>query len=457
MKITELVNRIGGVRLIQVTIDLWNSIFLIIIFLLVLNSYKKEKSQRSISRPIPLTTELLTLCASVLTYEIFDAISLIFNGNEGTVERIWKTIGEYGYFFTGIFLMYFLLSVLKKCIAAMKEKKKLYNFATALQSLQIINLSLLITNPVSKKLFTIDSNNFYSRGELYRLWSVVNILSLAMSMIICTVLFKKMTLFQKRIVCVAVIISFAASIINLFFFTISIHCICASLITLFMFISYSKNRTNIIMENAVKIEKIKTELMLSQISPHFIQNSITAIIYYADKDTEKTRSALINFSKYLRKNIDYKNLTELVPIEDEIEHAKVYLSLEELRFGDDLKVVFDLNTKSFSLPSLTVQPIVENAVKHGIKNSESGCGTVIIKTAETDDNYIIKVTDDGAGLDIDTLKSLDTTHTGIRNVKTRLMLFCGGDFSLESKNGQGTVCTITIPKSEDRNENINNG
>ena len=211
------------------------------------------------------------------------------------------------------------------------------------------------------------------------------------------------------------------------------------------------------MENAVKIEKIKTELMLSQISPHFIQNSITAIIYYADKDTEKTRSALINFSKYLRKNIDYKNLTELVPIEDEIEHAKVYLSLEELRFGDDLKVVFDLNTKSFSLPSLTVQPIVENAVKHGIKNSESGCGTVIIKTAETDDNYIIKVTDDGAGLDIDTLKSLDTTHTGIRNVKTRLMLFCGGDFSLESKNGQGTVCTITIPKSEDRNENINNG
>ena len=92
MKITELVNRIGGVRLIQVTIDLWNSIFLIIIFLLVLNSYKKEKSQRSISRPIPLTTELLTLCASVLTYEIFDAISLIFNGNEGTVERIWKTI-----------------------------------------------------------------------------------------------------------------------------------------------------------------------------------------------------------------------------------------------------------------------------------------------------------------------------------------------------------------------------
>lgn len=147
---TELVNRIGGVRLIQVTIDLWKSIFLIIIFLLVLNSYKKGKSQRSILRPIPLTTELLTLCVSVLAYEIFDAISLIFNGNDGTVERIWKTIGEYGYFFTGIFLMYFLLSVLKKCIAAMKEKKKLYNFVTALQSLQIINLSLLITNPVSK-------------------------------------------------------------------------------------------------------------------------------------------------------------------------------------------------------------------------------------------------------------------------------------------------------------------
>lgn len=211
------------------------------------------------------------------------------------------------------------------------------------------------------------------------------------------------------------------------------------------------------MKNTLQIEKLRTDLILSQISPHFIQNSITAIIYYSDKDNEKTRSALLNFSKYLRKNIDYANLNGLVTIEEEIEHAKIYLSLEELRFGDDLQVVFDINAGSFRLPALSVQPMVENAVKHGIKNSESGCGTVTVRTEETEDNYIIKIEDDGAGFDTDILKSIDTSHTGIRSVRSRLMLFCGGTLEFDSKNGHGTVCTISIPKSEDRNENTDNG
>ncbi|MBR6985102.1 MAG: histidine kinase [Ruminococcus sp.] len=454
----ELVNRIGGPRLIQASIDLWNSLFLLIIAFLVLNSYRRERKQRSICKPVPLTMELLVLCIVVFIYNLFDSISLLFNGYTGTDGRFWKSLGEYGYFFTGIILLLFLLDIIKKCINSIDSNRKMCNVIKAVQSLQALNLIMLVTNPFTDRLFLIDSSNYYSRGmPFYYVWSGINIFSLAVSIVICAIYFRRMSFFKKRIVCVTVGITFVTCICNLFFYTLSLHCICVSLITFYLFVIYSKNRTDIIIKDTVKIEKLKTDLVLSQISPHFIQNSITAIIYYADKDTAKTRSALIDFSKYLRKNIDYTNLNELVTIEEEIEHVKIYLSLEELRFGDDLSVEFDLKAGSFRLPALTVQPMVENAVKHGIKNSESGCGTVTVCTDETEDNYIIKIKDDGAGFDTDILESIDTTHTGIRSVKSRLMLFCGGSLVLESKIGEGTVCTITIPKSEDRNENTDNG
>jgi len=454
----ELLNRISTPHLIQITIDFWNSLFLFIISFLVLNSCKKERRQRLITKPVPLTMELLLLCIAVFFYNLFDMLSLLTNGYPGPVSRILKPLGEYGYFFTGIFLLVFLLDVIKKNLVSGAKKKTAHHLLTALQCIQGINLLLLITNPLTKKLFLIDSSNCYSRGiPVYYIWSGINIFSLAVAAVICTVYFRRMTRFQKNITCVTVGITLIACVCNIFFYSISLHCICVSLITLYQFIIYSENRTNIMMQNRIQLEKLRTDLVLSQISPHFIQNSITAIIYYADKDTEKTRSALINFSKYLRMNIDYINTTELVSIEEEIEHAKVYLSLAELRFGEDLKVVFDLRAGTFELPVLTVQPIVENAVKHGIKASENGCGTVTIRTAKTPDHYAVIIEDDGAGFDTALLDSMDASHTGISSVKCRLMLFCRGSLSIESTPGKGTVSTITIPRSEVQNENTDHG
>ena len=229
------------------------------------------------------------------------------------------------------------------------------------------------------------------------------------------------------------------------------------MITFSLFVIYSRNRTEIMTENIYRIEKLRTGLILSQISPHFIHNSITAIIYYADKDIEKTKSTLINFSKYLRQNLDFININSLTSVEEEIEHVKTYLALEELRFGEDLKTVFELKAKSFRVPVLTIQPLVENAVKHGIKASDSGCGTVTVRTEESEQGFIITITDDGAGFDTDSLAYIESTHTGIRSVRNRLGMFCGGSLSVESKPGKGTVCRITIPRSEEQNENTDNG
>ena len=205
----------------------------------------------------------------------------------------------------------------------------------------------------------------------------------------------------------------------------------------------------------LELERSKRMLMLSQIQPHFMYNSLTSITYLCDKDASQAKKALIDFSKFLRKNLEAMTHKSLVSIKDEIEHTKVYLSLEKIRFGDDLDIIFDVSDVDFMLPVLTVQPLVENAVKHGINRSESGCGTVCISTEEAEEFYKVIIRDDGGGFDVESLKQLDESHIGISNVRKRLFDECGGMLIIKSAPNEGTECTILIPK-ENHDENSGN-
>lgn len=205
----------------------------------------------------------------------------------------------------------------------------------------------------------------------------------------------------------------------------------------------------------LELERSKRMLMISQIQPHFMYNSLTSITYLCDKDASQAKKALIDFSKFLRKNLEAMSRKNLVPIREEIEHTKVYLSLEKIRFGDDLDIIFDIKDIDFVIPVLTVQPLVENAVKHGINRSESGCGTVSISTAETEEYHKVVIKDDGGGFDVESLKYLDGSHIGISNVRKRLYDECGGMLIIKSAPEEGTECTILIPK-ENHDENSGN-
>ncbi len=218
---------------------------------------------------------------------------------------------------------------------------------------------------------------------------------------------------------------------------------------------YQREMETKLRTSELELEKSRRVLTLSQIQPHFMYNSLTSIIYLCDKDTQKTKNALIDFSKYLRQNLDAMSRNGLVSIKEELEHTKIYLSLEKLRFDDDLNIEFDIRNEMFMLPVLTVQPMVENAVKHGINSSESGCGTVRIITDETETHHRITIMDDGAGFDTSALDNLDESHIGINNVRKRLEDECGGELIINSVPDEGTVCVILIPK-EKNDENSGN-
>ena len=128
---------------------------------------------------------------------------------------------------------------------------------------------------------------------------------------------------------------------------------------------------------------------------------------------------------------------------------KHYLSLEKIRFGNRVNVVYDIENCDFMIPPLTIQPIVENAVRYGVTKKEEG-GIVTIKTSETEDEYIITVSDNGVGFNVDNIKTKDDkrTHVGIENVRKRLITQCNGSLDIQSIPNEGTTITLKVSKGE---------
>jgi sensor histidine kinase YesM len=193
--------------------------------------------------------------------------------------------------------------------------------------------------------------------------------------------------------------------------------------------------------------------MLSQIQPHFLYNALAVISRLCDKDPAEAKKATINFSIYLRANMNLLERTEPIPFENELNHTIGFMNLEKAMYGEALNVIYDIQTKNFALPALTIQPIVENAVKHGIGKKEGG-GAVTISTKETDSCYLVIISDDGAGFYPEKTDDDGQQHIGINNVRLRLSAQCRGSLKIDSKPGAGTTATITIPKNGDQEAQV---
>ena len=203
-------------------------------------------------------------------------------------------------------------------------------------------------------------------------------------------------------------------------------------------------------EQALQAEQ-RIQIMMTQIQPHFLYNSLTVIQELCRSDPAQAEAATVQFANYLRGNMDALQTNTPIPFGQELEHTRQYLALEEMRFEDKLTVRYDIQCESFVLPNLTLQPIVENAVRHGVRGNADGRGEVVIATRETPDRYEITVKDNGPGFDPEMQqKDQGSSHVGIQNVRQRLAQMCGGELKIESIPGAGTCVTIALPKEENR-------
>ena len=196
-----------------------------------------------------------------------------------------------------------------------------------------------------------------------------------------------------------------------------------------------------------ELYEAKVSIMVSQIQPHFLYNSLSSIAMLCKLDPDTAQKATITFTKYLRGNMDSLKQTTPVPFERELDHLEKYLYIEKLRFADKLNIAYDIQCTDFELPLLSVQPLVENAVKHGVGMKEEG-GTVTIATRETDTAYEVIVSDDGVGFDTEAHKNDGRSHVGMENTRKRLKDMCNAEVEITSVIGEGTVARVIIPKEE---------
>ena len=191
-------------------------------------------------------------------------------------------------------------------------------------------------------------------------------------------------------------------------------------------------------------ERQRMQLKLSQIKPHFLYNTLETIEALCLTDPKAANEATARFSQYLRSNLAGITEDKTVPFSKELSHAKLYLELEQTRFEDALQVEYHISCTDFFLPPLTLEPLVENAVRHGVRMKPDGRGTVKIFVEQKPDCYEITVQDDGPGFDATVPPADGKPHIGIHNVRTRLEDH-GGSLTIHSELGTGTAATIRVP------------
>lgn len=191
----------------------------------------------------------------------------------------------------------------------------------------------------------------------------------------------------------------------------------------------------------------RIQIMMTQIQPHFLFNALNTIRALYAKDSPLAERTLEDFSAYLRQNLESLSQTDLIPVSKELEHTRLYAEIEAQRFPN-VQVEYRIEDTQFSVPALTIQPLVENAIRHGVRSRADGL--VIVSTAPEPGGHRVTVTDNGVGFDPGAPPPAEELHIGIRNVKERVERMCGGELVLTSEVGKGTTVTMLFPDGSQR-------
>lgn len=325
-------------------------------------------------------------------------------------------------------------------------------FYTAL-GLSIINTLIYLTALFSDIAFRITKGNHYDRGPLGFTSHIISLILLVSLVAMSAVDYYRVRkseafipVISMLIVIFTVYLDFKTYDNTPVSFLTGSMVLCSMSYYIWLHLNFVRNHE----DDIIKGQNVK--LMLSQIQPHFIYNSLSSISELCETEPKRAQKLTDDFAEYLRYNFTAMTTEKLISFEKQLEQAGVYLDIEKERFGDRLNVAYDIKSKDFEIPTLTVQPLVENAVRHGICKHQKG-GTVTIRTYETDKENIIEIIDNGVGFDTAASTDDNETHVGLKNVRTRLAYY-GDTMEIKSKLNEGTTATIIVPKTKQRKGTI---
>lgn len=429
----------------HISLEVWGALFCLIAAFTMWIGRKEPKDRLAIYMEIS-TAGLLFM----------DALAWGFRGYPGSVGFYMVRISN-----LFVFVLTYVLSIEYTLYAvSLIDGKNDFPGNTwqwAVCMIGLLGIIMVVTNLATGTFYYFDANNVYHRTDMYYLLTLVGFANIVLDLMLLLInrTYYGVQMFWSLMS--YLLLPVLAGIYQTFHYGIALLNISIAVSMLIIFLAWQVDRThyqleqekqlleqkNHIMEQEKEITRMQQDIMLSQIQPHFLYNSLTAIAQLCEKKPQEAKRVTIAFAEYLRTNMNALKTKEPVPFTQELKHVQNYLALEQMRFGDHLEVLFDIETVEFCVPVLTVQPIVENAIKHGIHRH----GTVLIRTTEEAEGYQIIVEDDGVGFDPSKGKPNDgRNHVGIENVRHRIKNLCGGTLTYDSHPGEGTTAIIWIPK-----------
>lgn len=390
---------------------------------------------------------LLQLAAAILLGG--DSLAWTFKGNPSELGYWMVRISNFVvFFFSDVVLLLFHAYV---CTYLFQRKDGYGRHLKRVKWGYVIGgiaLGLVVISQFTHLYYYFDNHNFYHRQSAYALSLFLPLTVMMIDLSFMIQYRKQMDRLVFASMLSYIVLPCLSSFILLFYYGISLINISISISVILMFIVSIIDRNNQLLKKEEAVN-LRIDLMLSQVTPHFIFNALTTIQQLCVKNPVEAQETVKDFAVYLRGNIDSLSQKENILFSQELAHVKCYLAIEKKRFGERIQAEYNIQEENFVIPPLTLQPIVENAIKHGICKKREG-GTVRIETRREGNTIFIIVSDDGVGFDQNQI--IGENHFGIRNVQNRLQTLAGGNIKIESQVGKGTKVIITLEQGEN-NEN----
>lgn len=316
-----------------------------------------------------------------------------------------------------------------------------------LWALAAVNAVIYFSSYRTKWGFYISPRHIFVRGPLNFFCFALGFALLAINAAVIISQYRRKKNSDLAIPLFGMLIIAASVIADIFTEKIYISLLTVSMVSGVLFAYIWLHLRFVLEHERVREEEAHIKLMMSQIEPHFLYNVLANIKALCGKDPEKAAEMTGEFAAYLRQNLEALDGSGLIPFERELEHTKLFIDIEKMRLSN-IEAEYDITYSDFCLPAFTVQPIVENAIKHGLFKAEKG----IVKISTKNENGFngIIISDNGVGFDASLINEFDNKHIGVRNVRERIQKMCGGTLEINSRIGEGTSVVIKIPEEADK-------
>ena len=366
---------------------------------------------------------------------------LIQDAAEPSVKLL-LTLFTVMFYVASAFVLYFFAGYMGEYLNLPVRVKKLY--LTVIAVVCGAQVFFAVISPFTDSIFYV-SDRGYQRGSLFIISQLIPLFCYILFTVLVIVYRKRLNWREVVFFLLYIFVPLGGGAIQMFLRGVAVVNIGVALALLFILVNIQFEHEITLRKQEKKLAELRIDIMLSQIQPHFLYNVLTGIRTLCEMDPIRAGESIGTFSKFLRANMESLTNKSPIPFEQELAHTRSYLYLEQQRFEDKLNVIYEINTTAFTIPPLTLQPIVENAVRHGIMKKKDG-GILTIRSEETDSAYMVTVIDDGVGFSVEQRKTAEYAHIGIENVKNRLNALCGGTIEVQSEPQNGTTVTICVPK-----------